>query len=153
MFEKERESSDVLSAASSQHVKPWAGEVEKLRSIQLKSVCRTRERDAHRRSQSIQQKVGAAVRLSQEQPSDEDLQAEFMHKCGDARAGVQEKTEKKWDTGGLTANNDHTGGVEGLQRTTHTVVKSQRRRDRAAFKQTTASEGWQNYRTFVFDAV
>ena len=42
----------------------------------------------------------------------------------------------------LTANNDHTGGVEGPQRTTHTVVKSQRTEDRAAFKETTASEGW-----------
>ena len=74
MLEKERESSDVLPAASSQHVKPRAGEVEKPRSIQQKSVYRTaQERDAHRRSHSIQQKVGAAVRLSQEQPSDEDL--------------------------------------------------------------------------------
>ena len=72
MLEKERESSDVLLAASSQHVKPRAGEVEKPRSIQQKSVYRTRERDAHRRSHSIQQKVGAAVWLSQEQPSDED---------------------------------------------------------------------------------
>ena len=31
----------------------------------------------------------------------------------DHRAAVQEKTESRWDTGGLTANNDHTCGVEG----------------------------------------
>ena len=94
MLEKERESSDVLPAASSQHVKPQAGEVEKPRSIQQKSVYRTRERDAHRRSHSIQQQVGGAVRLSQEQPSDEDLLAEFFFKRGDARPAVQEKTER-----------------------------------------------------------
>ena len=45
MLEKERESSDVLPAASSQHVKPQAGEVEKPRSIQQKSVYRTREKE------------------------------------------------------------------------------------------------------------
>ena len=56
------------------------------------------------RSHSIQQKVGAAVRLSQEQPSDEDLKA--RRSAGEDR--------EKWDTGGLTASNDHLGGVEGL---------------------------------------
>ena len=83
MLEKERESSDVLPAASSQHVKPRAGEVEKPRSIQKKSENRTRERE--RRPQEVLQHSGesrrrsealagaAAVRLSQEQPSDEDL--------------------------------------------------------------------------------
>ena len=68
-----------------------------------------RERDAHRRSHSIQQKVGAAVRLSQEQPSDEDLLAEFIYKRGDARAAVQEKTGRN-------------GTREVLPRTTTTLV-------------------------------
>ena len=132
MLEKERESSVLRPAASSQHVKPRAGEVEKPRSIQ--------------------QKVGAAVRLSQEQPSDEDQKAEFMYKRGDARAAVQEKTERN-------------GTREVLPRTATTLVvlkasayhthrgEVPRDRDRAAFKQTTASEGWQDFRTFVFDAV
>ena len=50
-----------------------------------------RKSDAHRRSHSIQQKVGAAVRLSQE-PSDEDQIWQNSTACVDGhRAAVQEK--------------------------------------------------------------
>ena len=53
-----------------------------------------RERDAHRRSHSVQQKVGAAVRLSQEQPSEEDVYSKNSDACAiDHRAAVQEKTD------------------------------------------------------------
>ena len=55
-------------------LKSLAGEAGKPRSIQQKSVFR--KEDAHRRFHSIQQKVGAAVRVSQD-PSDEDHVAEF----------------------------------------------------------------------------
>ena len=61
MLEKERESSDVLPAASSQHVKPRAAEVEKPRSIQQKSVYRTRER----RSQEVSQYSAESRRRSE----------------------------------------------------------------------------------------
>ena len=54
-----------------------AREAEEPRSIQQKLVFR--KGVARRRSHSIQQKVGAAVRLSQEQPSDED---EFSQNLG-----------------------------------------------------------------------
>ena len=51
-----------------------------------------RKGDAHRRSRSIQQKVGAAARLSQEQPSDEDEISHNSTACVDGhRAAVQEK--------------------------------------------------------------
>ena len=65
-------------------MKTAASEVEKPQSIQQKSMHRKsqthrsqqksvyRKGDAHRRSHNIQQKVGAAVRLSQELPSDKD---------------------------------------------------------------------------------
>ena len=42
------------------------------------------------------------------------------------------KRRRRWDTGGLTANNNHVGGVEDLRN--HAVVESQRqkkKRDRA----------------------
>ena len=51
-----------------------ASEAEKPRNVQQKSM--HRKVDAQRRSHSIQQKVGAAVRLLQE-PSDEDHVVEF----------------------------------------------------------------------------
>ena len=35
-----------------------------------------------------------------------------MYAWGGPRGSAREK--ERWDTGGLTANNDHTGGVEGL---------------------------------------
>ena len=71
-------------------VKTAASEAEEPRSIQQQSVYR--KGDAHRRSHSIQQKVGAAVRLSQEQPSDEDEISQNSTACVDGhRAAVQEK--------------------------------------------------------------
>ena len=71
-----------------ERVKTAASEAEEPRSTQQKLVYR--KGDAHRRSHSIQQNVGAAVRLSQE-PSDEDELAEVRCMRGDARAAVQEK--------------------------------------------------------------
>ena len=38
------------------------------------------------------------------------------------------KRRRRWDTGGLTANNNHAGGVEDLRN--HAVVKSQRPKER-----------------------
>ena len=71
-------------------MKTRAGEAGKPRSIQQKSVFR--KGDAHRKSHSIQQKVGAAVRLSQEQPSDEDEYSQNSDACVDGHhAAVQQK--------------------------------------------------------------
>ena len=93
MLEKERESSDVLPAASSQHVKPRAGVVEKPRSIQQMSVCRTRERETFTGGpHSFQQKVGAAVRLAGAALGRRRVLAD---ECAiDHRAAVQEETER-----------------------------------------------------------
>ena len=71
-----------------ERVKTAASEAEEPQSTQQKSVYR--KGDVHRRFHSIQQKVGAALRLSQE-PLDEDELAEFRCMRGDARAAVQEK--------------------------------------------------------------
>ena len=47
-----------------------------------------------------------------------------------ATAQQQCKRRRRWDTGGLTANNNHAGGVEDLRN--HAVVESQRpKRERA----------------------
>ena len=83
-----------------------------------------------RRSRSIQQKVGAAVRLSQE-PSDEDELAEYRCMRGDARTAVQERSRD--------------GTQEVLPRTAtpvvlkasadHAVVEFCRREDRTAFSE------------------
>ena len=44
------------------------------------------------------------------------------------------KRRRRWDTGGLTANNNHAGGVEDLRN--HAVVKSQRPKERGLRQQT-----------------
>ena len=47
-----------------------------------------------------------------------------------ATAQQCKRRRRRWDTGGLTANNNHAGGVEGLRN--HAVVESQRpKRERA----------------------
>ena len=103
---REREGSDVLGARED------PGRRGREASKHSAEVGIPQGRDAHRRSHSIQQKVGAAVRLSQE-PSDEDHVAEFNCMRGwPPRRSAREK--ERWDTRGLAANNDHTGGVEGL---------------------------------------
>ena len=91
------------------------------------------------------------MRLSQEQPSEEDEYSQNSDACAiDHRAAVQEKTERN--------------GTREVLRTTTTLVVLKAsayhthrgevpETGRAAFKQTTASEGWQDYRTFVFTAV
>ena len=133
MLEKERESSDVLPAASSQHVKPRAerrGREASKHSAEV-SVCRTREResDAHRRSHSIQQKVGAAVRLSQEQPSEEDEYSQNSDACAiDHRAAVQEKIERNGTREVLPRTTTTLVVLKASAYHTHTVVKSQRQR-------------------------
>ena len=38
------------------------------------------------------------------------------------------RRRRRWDTGGLTANNNHAGGVEDLRN--HAVVESQRQKER-----------------------
>ena len=109
-----------------EHVKTRAVEAGKPRSIQQKSVFR--KGDAHRRSHSIQQKVGAAVRLSQE-PSDEDHVENSGACVTDHRAAVQERKR------------DRTRDVSPRTTTTlvvlnasadHTVVESRIREDRTA---------------------
>ena len=46
-----------------------------------------------------------------------------------ATAQQQCKRRRRWDTGGLTANNNHAGGVEDLRN--HAVAESQRPKERA----------------------
>ena len=89
-----------------EHVKTRAGEAEKSRSIQQKSMHRKRDKDVSQVSE-----VGIPqVRRSQE-PSDEDEHSQNPGVCVVGhRAAVQERR----DTGGLSANNDHTCGVEGF---------------------------------------
>ena len=81
-----------------------------MRRRSLEALCRrqyTAKETLTRGSHSIQQKVGAAVRLSQE-PSDEDQYWQNSTICVDDQcAAVQEK--ERWDTRGLAANNDHEG--------------------------------------------
>ena len=86
-----------------ERVKTAASEAEKPRNIQQKvdaSQVRRRSLDAHRKSHSIQQKGGAAVwlsqeqpavRLSQEQPSDEDEISQNSTACVDGRSSARER--------------------------------------------------------------
>ena len=113
MLEKER--GKLRRASGSQQPAREAPGQERWRSLEAFSRSRytAQERDAHRRSHRIQQKVGAAVRLSQEQPSDRPIGRIHIEAWGRPRRCAGEDREK-WDAGGLTANNDHTGGVEGL---------------------------------------
>ena len=72
-----------------ERVETVAREAGKPLCIQQKSVYR--KGDAHRESHSFQQKVGAAMRLSQE-PSDEDQYWQNSGGCvTDHRAAVQER--------------------------------------------------------------
>ena len=71
------------------------------------------------------------------QHSAEDRTTEFGCVRWDARAAVQEK--ERWDTGGLTANNDRTvteyHTVVLKASADHAVVESRRREDRTAFSE------------------
>ena len=71
----------------------------------------------------------------------------------DHRAAVQEKTERDGTREVLPRTTTTLVVLKAAAYHTHTPWWSPRDRDRAAFKQTTASEGWQDCRTFVFTAV
>ena len=103
-----------MAQTGSQHVTPRA----ELRPRNLKAFSRGRcTARARRRSRSIQYKAGSASetrrsRIIQQKTSTRRIQ---MH----ARLITAQQCRKDveiWDTGGLTANNDHSGGVEGLSR-------------------------------------
>ena len=73
----------------------------------------------------------AAGRLARKAPN--EAIAEFRDVAWMATA-QQCKRRRRWDTGGLTANNNHAGGVEDLRN--HAVVKSQRPKERGLRQQT-----------------
>ena len=75
-----------------------------------------RQWDAHRRSHSIQQK--SMHRKQDKEDSRHSAEDQYWQNL-DARAGTlaqQCEEREMWDARGLIANNDDSGGVEGLSR-------------------------------------
>ena len=83
------------------------------------------QKSVHRKSGTLTAGLTVFSRnrcIASETRRSRDIQQKTVRQKLDAcvdghRAAVQEK--KRWDTRGLTANNDHSGGVEGLSRPRH----------------------------------
>ena len=124
-------------------MKTAACDLEKPQSIQQKLMHRKSDtdrsqqksvyhkRDAHTRSRNIQQKVGSAVRLSQEQPSDED---EYSQNSGAYLVTpawqCNRKTQPMWNTEHMEQREMTEYHTVGWKTSAHHAVAGLNRTDR-----------------------
>ena len=121
-----------MKGSDVQEAREDPGRPDRKAYIQQKSENRIQQKPRGRQGGARQR--GPSGRLSRKAPTKRSQNSETWGTPActreTERLPQQCKKKRRWDTGGLTANNNHAGGVEDLRN--HVVVESQRpKRERA----------------------